>query len=256
MHLSDIKKILAENICLGKNPENNFELMPLKVQDLVLEINNKSLLKNINFEFDRKSLTVLMGANGAGKSLLLKVINGILEQTSGKVLWCGNKITNLIRSEQAFVFQQPVLLRRSVSSNLKFVQKIFNVNNRSSRDNLLKMVGLFDKRNQSAKSLSIGEQQRLVIIRALLSNPKIIFLDEPTANLDPTSVALIEKVVLAVKEMGIKIVFVTHDLHQAKRLADEILFIDKGEILEHTDADQFFIKPKSSVAFKYIKGQL
>ena len=127
MHLSDIKKILTENIFLGKNPENNFQLMPLKVQDLVLEINSKTLLKNINFEFDKKSLTVLMGANGAGKSLLLKVINGILKQTSGKVSWCGNKITNFIRSEQAFVFQQPVLLRRSVSSNLKFVQKILKL---------------------------------------------------------------------------------------------------------------------------------
>ena len=256
MRLFNIMTDLKENIFISSSEDIKNSFMPMKVENINLILNKKILLDDINFELGSNLLTVLMGPNGAGKSLLLKVINGILKPTSGLVLWAGNELSIELRRRQSFVFQKPILLRRSVSENISFVQKIHNKIDRDRKDALLKIVNLFGQRNQAARSLSLGEQQRLSIIRALALDPELIILDEPTASLDPTSTVIIENLIMEIKKAGIKIIFVTHDILQAKRIADEILFLDKGKIIEHTDADQFFVKPQSDIATNYLEGKL
>ena len=124
------------------------------------------------------------------------------------------------------------------------------------KDDLLSLVGLLDQKKQPAKLLSLGEQQRLSLVRSLLLKPSLILLDEPTANLDPATTNIIENIIVTSKQFGIKIIFVTHNILQAKRLADEVVFIDNGELVEHSNADNFFSKPKSKIVKNYLEGKL
>ena len=241
---------------INNNIKNYVEMFPLKVKNLNLIIENQKLINNLNFQLNDSSLTVLLGPNGAGKSLLLRLLNGLLVPTSGQIFWSGNSINDTIRKKQAFVFQKSILLRRSVSENLNFVQKLYNCSNGSNQDEMLKMVGLYDKKNIPARLLSVGEQQILSLIRALIINPQLIFLDEPTSNIDPISTSIIESILFAAKEKGVKIIFVTHDILQAKRIADEILFMEKGSIIEQNKVKLFFPKPKTKVAQNFISGKI
>ncbi|NKB77795.1 MAG: ATP-binding cassette domain-containing protein [Gammaproteobacteria bacterium] len=211
-------------------------------------------------------ITVVMGSNGAGKSILLRLIHGLLQPTSGSIKWGGEMIGPAIRQSQSLVFQKPILLRRTVSQNLEFVLKL--PQNQSKKrpnpngeglamgDQLLKMVGLRSKSNQLARSLSGGEQQRLALARALATNPKVLLLDEATASLDPASISIIEGIVCKQKLLGVKVIIVTHDLAQAKRLADDVVFMSRGRILENTSAETFFSQPNTQVARDYLSGNL
>ena len=156
---------------------------------------------------------------------------------------------------QALVFQKPILLRRSVEANLDFFDRLINLNN-YDKNQLLKIVDLLDQKNQPARLLSLGEQQRLSLIRALLLRPRLIMLDEPTANLDPASTKIIEDIIISLKEFGIKIIFVTHNILQAKRLADEVIFFDKGKLIEHSNSKEFFSNSKSIKVNNYLNGIL
>jgi len=196
-----------------------------------------------------------MGPNGAGKSIFLKILNGIIRPTSGKILWNEKVDESLVLNGQALVFQKPVLLRRSVKANLDFFDKLTNLNN-YDKNQLLKIVDLLDQKNQPARLLSLGEQQRLSLIRALLLRPRLIMLDEPTANLDPASTKIIEDIIISLKEFGIKIIFVTHNILQAKRLADEVIFFDKGKLIEHSNSKEFFLNSKSMKVNNYLNGIL
>ena len=196
-----------------------------------------------------------MGPNGAGKSIFLKILNGIIRPTSGKILWNEKIDKSLVLNGQALVFQKPILLRRSVEANLDFFDKLTNLNN-YDKNQLLKIVDLLDQKNQPARLLSLGEQQRLSLIRALLLRPRLIMLDEPTANLDPASTKIIEDIIISLKEFGIKIIFVTHNILQAKRLADEVIFFDKGKLIEHSNSKEFFSNSKSIKVNNYLNGIL
>lgn len=154
------------------------------------------------------------------------------------------------------VFQRPVLLRRSVAANIDFVLGLRGPSSRQRRDLLLDHVGLLPQADQPARLLSGGEQQRLALARALALEPGILFLDEPTASLDPASVVLIEEIVLEASKRGTKVLFVTHDLGQAKRLADDVVFLHRGRLEEQSPAHQFFGQPRSDVAKAYLKGQI
>ena len=216
----------------------------------------KKILSKLNLSIKSNSITVIMGPNGAGKSILLKLINGILEPSSGAILWNGNKITSDLKRKQALIFQKPILLRRSVISNLDFIEGLTGKSYNFIKDDLLSLVGLLDQKKQPAKLLSLGEQQRLSLVRSLLLKPSLILLDEPTANLDPATTKIIENIIVTSKQFGIKIIFVTHNILQAKRLADEVVFIDNGELVEHSNADNFFSKPKSKIVKNYLEGKL
>lgn len=229
-------------------------LLPLDVRGLVLEIGGKRLVDGIDLTLGDSGITMVMGPNGAGKSLLLRLLHGLIPPTAGEILWGGHPLAPAIRRHQALVFQKPVLLRRSVAANLDFVLRGRNVPAR--RKALLDHVGLGGHASQPARLLSGGEQQRLALARALATDPQVLFLDEPTASLDPTSVLKIEDIVRGAAAKGMHIVFVTHDLGQARRLADDVVFLAKGRLTEHTTADTFFAHPRSEAARNYLAGRI
>ena len=250
MRLGNLKKIFSD---LKLQSDKSF--LPLEIKNLNYSIGSKEILYNLNIKIISDRITVIMGPNGAGKSIFLKILNGIIRPTSGKILWNEKIDESLVLNGQALVFQKPILLRRSVEANLDFFDKLTNLNN-YDKNQLLKIVDLLDQKNQPARLLSLGEQQRLSLIRALLLRPRLIMLDEPTANLDPASTKIIEDIIISLKEFGIKIIFVTHNILQAKRLADEVIFFDKGKLIEHSNAKEFFSNSKSIKVNNYLNGIL
>ena len=196
--------------------------------------------------------TVVLGPNGAGKSVLLRTLHGIIAPAAGTVSW-----SRPVR--QAMVFQRPVMLRRSALANLRYALAVNGVPEpeRTSRAAMaLARVGLERIADRPARVLSGGEQQRLALARAWALRPGILFLDEPTASLDPGATAEVERVIASIAAEGTRIVMTTHNLGQARRLADEIVFIHAGRAAERTAADRFFDQPASNEARLFLQGEL
>ena len=232
-------------------------LLPLSVRSINFNINGQQLINNISFDLTENNITVIMGHNGAGKSLLVRLLHGILEPQSGSINWSGQPASeDNIRKQQSMVFQKPVLLRRSVKANLDYALKLRGKLNNQRRVELLAAAQLEDKASQPARSLSGGEQQRLAIARALATDPGVLLLDEPTASLDPAATEKIETLITTANRQGRKIILVTHDIAQAKRLAGDIVLLSDGKIAEHTLAESFFKQPQSSAGRNYLSGYL
>ena len=230
--------------------------VPLRVRDLGYRVNGRELLSDVALDLSGVGVSVLMGPNGAGKSLLLRLVHGLLEPTSGSVYWGDRCLSPYVMKRQALVFQKPVLLRRSVAANVDFVLKSRGGWSRARRDDLLERVGLLQLAENPARRLSGGEAQRLQLARALATRPEVLLLDEPTANLDPASTAAIESIVQDVAKNGSKVIYVTHDIGQAERLADEVVFLANGQVVETANARAFFAGPRSPEARAYLAGRL
>lgn len=231
----------------------------LRIERLVLEAAGNPLVNIERLTLDPRSLTVIMGPNGAGKSLLLRLVHGLIAPTRGWISWGEVACGEATRSTQAMVFQRPVLLRRSVAANVDFVLRRRggkSAERRARCDELLTRVGLSNRAHQPARLLSGGEQQRLALARALATRPKVLLLDEPTASLDPASVQMIEQIVLATRADQTKVIFVTHDIGQARRLADDVAFLHHGQLIEHRPAAAFFANPASEAADAYLAGRI
>jgi tungstate transport system ATP-binding protein len=202
--------------------------------------------------------TIILGPNGAGKSLLLRLCHGLLRPTAGSVQWRGPGAT-ADRRRQAMVFQRPVMLRRSARANIDYALKLKGIPGAMRRARIrevLEDTGLAGLAERAARNLSIGEQQRLALARAWATAPEVLFLDEPTASLDPAATRAIEDIICAIDLSGTKIVMTTHDLGQARRLADEILFLHRGRLLEQRPAAEFFAAPATAEAAAFIAGKL
>lgn len=199
--------------------------------------------------------SVLMGPNGAGKSLCLRLFHGLIPPTTGEIRHADAPLDETRRKRQALVFQTPVLLRRTTRANLDFVLKARRLP-RGRADALLAQVGLSDHADRPARALSGGEKQRLAIARALATEPELLLLDEPTASLDPAATLAIERILAEVRKSGVKLVLVTHDIGQARRLADEVVFLSHGKAIEHASADVFFAGPQTDPARAYLAGKL
>jgi tungstate transport system ATP-binding protein len=194
---------------------------------------------------------LILGPNGAGKSLLLRLLHGLLQPTSGTV--------SVSTPRQAMVFQRPVILRRSDAGTADIAlrrQGLDRATRAARAAALLDLGDLADRARQPARTLSFGEQQRLALVRALATDPEILFLDEPTSSLDPTATLALERLIGRVAALGTKIVMVTHDIGQARRLAAEIVFLDRGRLAEHGPARRFFERPDSEPARIYLAGGL
>jgi tungstate transport system ATP-binding protein len=232
-------------------------MLPLKLERLGFKRRKLQLIRDISVTVDSPGTTVLMGPNGAGKSLLLRLMHGLLEPDTGRVLWDGEQPGNEVRRRQAMVFQRPVLLRRSVLANLAFVLQQRNLPvNKDYSNALLQRVGLQGMQDRPARLLSGGEQQRLAVARALATRPQVLLMDEPTSSLDPSSTAMIETIIRETAAARVKIFFVTHDIDQGRRLADDVMFMHRGQLLEHAPADEFFDGPGTSQARQYLDGQI
>ncbi len=250
------KPATARLIPAGTAVAQDCALFPLQTRALTFAAGDKALIDSIDLTLDARSFTMVMGPNGAGKSLLLRLLHGLIEPSEGEIRWNGEPMSGAIRQRQAMVFQRPVLLRRSVAENIDFVLRLKGRARRERRDEILDHVGLLDHARQPARLLSGGEQQRLALARALVLDPDVLFLDEPTASLDPASVLMIEDIVTTAHRGGTKIIFVSHDLGQARRLGDDIVFLHRGRLSEHTPAGRFFAAPASEAAKAYLEGRI
>lgn len=228
----------------------------LELVDIAYRAGSTTLLDKVNMSATESDISAIMGFNGAGKSVLLKIMHGILQPNSGSVLWDQKPADTQHRRSQAMVFQKPVLLKRSTKANIDFVLNQRKTKSTERRDQLLARVGLLEKKHQAARALSGGEQQRLALARALACNPSVLFLDEATASLDPASTAIIERIVSEQAQAGTKIIMVTHDAAQAQRLAQQVIFMDSGTVVEQSDTNTFFNNPTSEAATAYLDGRI
>jgi tungstate transport system ATP-binding protein len=232
-------------------------LLPLTVRGLCYEAGDKCIIDTIDLDLSDNRLTVLLGPNGAGKSVLLRLLHGLLEPTGGTVLWNGQPPADALRRRQALVFQRPVLLRRSVAANIDFALALRGYPDRRQRlAEALQLAGLGHLAGQPARLLSGGEQQRLALARALVLEPEVLLLDEPTVSLDPASVLAIEELIGAARRAGIAVILVTHELDQARRMADQVVFLHNGRIAEITPARSFFDSPVSDEGKAYVAGRI
>jgi len=233
-------------------------VLPLTLKNACLKIGASTVLRDICCRFDGPSLTVLLGHNGAGKTMLLRLCHGLVTPTSGEITW-----RDPARARQpdcqAMVFQKPLLLRRSVRDNIEHVLRVCRFS-RSERDRRarqgLELGGLTALAQRPARALSGGEQQRLALARAWAVRPEILILDEPCTSLDPGATREVERIITEFYQTGTKIIMATHDLGQARRLADEILFMHAGTIVEASAADEFFIAPRSPEGRAFMSNRL
>lgn len=234
-------------------------LLPLELRGLSLETGGRRLIDRIDLKVQELGITVILGPNGAGKSLLLRLVHGLVAPTAGVILWGGRPIDDQIRRRQAMVFQKPVLLRRTAAANITYALGLRGIarSERNSRAlQALELAGLERHADTPARVLSGGEQQRLCLARALSLDPEVLFLDEPTASLDPASTLAIERLLIGAKQRGIKVIVVTHDVGQARRLAQDVIFMHHGRVIEHQPAPRFFREPVSEVARSFVGGGL
>jgi tungstate transport system ATP-binding protein len=231
-------------------------VLPLVLDRVCYAANGRRIVDAVSVEIAEGPRTVILGPNGAGKSVLMRLCHGLLQPTSGRIVWCGR--TDAGR-RQAMVFQRPVMLRRSALANVVYGLKLAGVPRRErelrARD-VLEAVGLAHLADRPARLLSGGEQQRLALARAWALNPEVLFLDEPTANLDPGASRDIETIIGHIHASGTKIIMTTHNLGQARRLGDEILFLSEGRLLERSPVERFFQRPASAEAEAFIRGEL
>lgn len=236
-------------------------LLPLKFEGVSFEHRGQKLLADVNLTIGVIGKTIVLGPNGAGKSLLMRLCHGLLQPSTGKISWAltGRSADKSIRRRQAMVFQRPVMLRRSAMANVVHALALQDVprDERAGRaTEALERFGLMEMSDRPARVMSGGEQQRLALARAWALGPEILFLDEPTSALDPAAVKAVEDAVLAFHDIGTRIVMTTHDLGQARRLADDVVFMCRGRLLEHTPAEAFFEQPQSAEAAAFLRGDL
>lgn len=234
-------------------------LLPIEAKGVVFEAAGRRLIDGIDLRLEGRALTVVLGANGAGKSLLLRLLHGLIEPSAGIIRFAGRPSDREIRKRQAMVFQRPVLLRRSTLANIRYVLRMRGEPRRRAMEKALEALrraGLGHLADRPARVLSAGEQQRLALARALSVDPEILFLDEPTANLDPESTLAIEARLRLARDNGTKIVFVTHDLGQARRLAQYLVFVHRGRVAEAGAAETFFRRPATHCARAYLDGRI
>ena len=232
-------------------------ILPLRLSEVSFSAGGRTIIDRASVDLVAGPSTIVLGANGAGKSVLMRLMHGLLAPSSGSVNWLGLNAARAPRL-QAMVFQRPVMLRRSALANIVYALDLAGVPNAERETaawDALDSVGLAAVAHRPARVLSGGEQQRLALARAWALHPEILFLDEPTASLDPRATREIEKVILAFDAAGTKIVMATHNLGQARRLGDEVLFVHEGRIAELSPIDQFFAQPKSAEAAAFIKGE-
>ena len=247
--------------------EDAGRILPLRLTGVTFEAGGRPLVRDLSFTIAAgPGTTVLLGPNGAGKTLTLRLCHGLLAPTRGRVEWLGPGAAaadgaggGRRRRRHAMVFQNPVMLRRSAQANVVHALALAGLGRGERRGRAraaLERFGLGDLANRPARVLSGGERQRLALARAWALAPEVLFLDEPTASLDPAATRAIEAMVRAFHEQGARVVMTTHDLGQARRLADEVLFMHRGRLLERAPAAEFFDRPATAEAAAFVRGEL
>ncbi len=238
--------------------QSNNKSLPLLLKNVSYCVDEISLIKNVNLKIASTGSTVILGHNGSGKSLLLKLMHGVITPSSGQITW-NNSSSNTNPYWRTFLLQRPTFFKQSVRYNVEFVLRIANTPKSEYKlrcQQALEICGLSNLADRNTHSLSGGELQKLSLARAWVLNPSVVLLDEPTVALDPPSVLGFENIIQQPKQTDTKVIMTTHDLSQAKRLADEIVFIDSGKVVEQLPAEIFFSGPVSNQAQNFISGEL
>ena len=232
-------------------------MFPLRVTDVKINIKSRRLIGPINLEIEQNGISILLGANGSGKTTLLEALHGLRKLSTGTVEWAISH--SLAAKEQSFVFQSPIMLRRTVAENLAFPLKVRQLSKSTANAEVMmwvKKIGLEHKMKQQAVLLSGGEMQAVAVARALITKPKMLFLDEPTASLDGATKKTIEDILISASNNGTKILLSTHDLGQAKRLAKDIIFLHNGIVESHCSKEEFLTQPPSKAAKQFLAGDI
>ena len=229
--------------------------LPIRLEAVHIRAGSVAILSDVTLDISPGPPTILLGPNGSGKSTLLRLAIGLIEPSAGRITFAGRGTA--IAARRAIVFQKPVMLRRSVAANVAFaLAAAGRLAGQPAIMHLLAQVGLAGLADRPARRLSGGEQQRLALARALARAPEVLFLDEPTANLDPAATKAVEEIIAGVAAAGVKIVMATHDLGQAKRVAGEIVFLAGGRLVERADVHRFFTSPSTGEARRFLAGDL
>lgn len=235
-------------------------ILPICGKGLVFERGGRRLLDRIDIGIGSGGeALVVIGPNGAGKSLLVRVLAGLVAPTSGQLTWAGRTPDRARAPKIGFVFQRPVLLRRSALANVEYALAIAGVARPARAEralHALERARLAHLAHSPARVLSGGEQQLLAIARALATGPEVLILDEPTAHLDPAATAAVEALIRAVRLEGTRVVLITHDLGQLRRLADEVAFMHHGRIVERAPATAFFAGQATPEAQAFLRGDI
>ncbi len=229
-------------------------VLPLTLTNATAHMRGKKLVGPVSLTLAPEGFTMVIGPNGAGKTTLLRLMHGLQRCSAGTVEWAAPA-----RDQQAFVFQSPIMMRRTVRDNLAYPLRLRGMSKAAAHEKVDKCAGNFglsELLDSRAPTLSGGEKQKLSLARALIAEPEILFLDEPCANLDGRATREIESVLQQVQARGTRLVMSTHDMGQARRLAQDVVFMLHGKVHEHAAAESFFETPKSPEATAFIKGDI
>lgn len=231
--------------------------LPITFADVHIRAGATKILDGVSLTITAGGPTVLIGPNGSGKTTVLRTAMGLIEPTAGEITWGVHRRPP--QGRRAIVFQRPVMLRRSCEANIRYALASAGVP-RVSRDQrtaeLLRLTGLEGLAGRPARRLSGGEQHRVALARALARDPTVLFLDEPTASLDPAATQEIEDIIRTVSARGVKVVMATHDLGEARRLGGDIILLHRGRVLERGAAQAFFARPVTDAARRFVAGEL
>lgn len=230
--------------------------LPLRLEGLGFAARGATLLSGVDLVIPPGRLLAVLGPNGAGKSLLLRLCHGLIAPTEGRVVWADPRRA---ARAQAMVFQRPVLLRRTALGNVSYALALRGAGRAMARTRAgeaLERFGLEPLADRPARLLSGGEQQRLALARAWALRPEVLFLDEPTSQLDPAATRAIEATIAVFRAEGVTVVMSTHDLGQARRLADDVAFLHRGRLVEAGPAAAFFAGPAREEARAFLAGDL
>lgn len=235
-----------------------------RLEKIAKTYDTRQVLEIEHLSIQPGEILALVGPSGAGKSTLLRLLNFLEPPTQGEIHFHGHAFSTEkempleMRRRVTTVFQRPLLLNRSIEANVKFGLALRGAREPRARvRSALAEVGLEHLSNQNARTLSGGEAQRVALARAIALQPEVLLLDEPTANLDPYNVGLIEKIVLHLnQEFHTTLVLVTHNVFQARRLAQRIVFLLDGKVIEVSDADTFFNRPQDPRTAAFVRGEM
>lgn len=236
----------------------------VSVRNITRRVGDRTILKNVSLDVVEGEIIAIMGPSGSGKTSLLRIID-MLEPPDGGTISIDRRDAlgdgqESLQGSMAMVFQKPVAFSMSVYDNIAYGMKIRGMGRgdiSAAVNGALKLLDMEGKGRQNAKSLSGGEVQRMAFARAYVLKPRLLLLDEPTANLDPANAGIIENAIRDVNERyGTTVILVTHDMHQAKRLAGRTAVMVDGEIIELKPTRELFESPSDMRTRKFIKGDI
>lgn len=221
----------------------------IELKDIIVKSNGRIILNIPHAIISADRITACIGPNGAGKTTFLKLLDGLIKPDSGTVRYS-------FKTKRALVLHHTPMIKASATTNMRMVRDVDSSINESDIKKVMEEVGLSTLGNSPAHKLSAGERQKLCLGRAILQKPNLVLLDEPTANLDPSTTEQVEELIRQFDRQGANIIFSSHQLAQVQRLAQHIIFIDQGEIKEKGPVGPFFENPQTPAAKRYLYQEL